>query len=171
MEETRNQFPLLPTIIYRYFGRTGPCSCVEGKVYFSPAIRISSSQWTGGFGVNWGRERERVGGVYAKATGTEGVRDLLNKVNLFFHDLFLLGSPLAIAPQIRGSPAGATLQIHEAGETHKLGICMIITGRGKHWNYLASHGWTGLLLRQWWGRDKWGGENSLILIKSVCLFQ
>ena len=56
------------------------------------------------------------------------------------------------------------------GDT-QLGICMIITGRGKHWNYLASHGGLGLLLRQWWGRDKWGGGNFLILIKSVCLFQ
>ena len=119
-------------------------------------------------------EREqgwRGSGLYSIATGTEKVRALLNKVNLLFHNLWLLGSALAIAPKIRGSLAGATLQIHEAGETHKLGICMIITGRGRHWNYLASHRWKGLLWRYWWGKDKWGGENFLILIKSVCLFQ
>lgn len=38
---------------------------------------------------------------------------------------------MANVPKTRGSLAGATLQIHEAEETHKLGICMIITGRGK----------------------------------------
>lgn len=172
--ESGDQFPSVPTTTQGHFGRAGPCSCV---VHFSPkwgaAIGISSSQWTGVRGINVGRENKGRGaqGLLTKATDPTGVIAVLNKVNLLFHNLFLLGSALAIVPKTSGSLAGATLQIHEAGETSKLGICMIITGRGKHWNYLASHGSKGLLLRHWWRRDKWGGGNFLILIKSVCLFQ
>lgn len=63
--------------------------------------------------------------------------DLCYTVILLFHDLFLLGSALAIVPKTRRSLSEA-LQIHEAGEPHKLGICIIITGRRKggtlyHW--------------------------------------
>lgn len=59
-------------------------------------------------------------------------------VILLSHYLFLLGSALAIVPKTRRSLSKATLQIHEAWEPHKLGICIIITGRRKrgtlyHW--------------------------------------
>lgn len=56
---------------------------------------------------------------------------------LLLHDLFLRRAALAIVPKTRGSLSKATLQIHEAGEPHQLGICMIITGRGNHLNSLS----------------------------------
>lgn len=114
---------------------------------------------------------QRGSGPTSQNTDTDGVGALLNQVNLLFQDLLLLGSALAIVSKTRGSLAGATLQIHEAGETPTPGICMIITGRGKHLKYAGSRSWKGLLWRRWWGRDKWSGGNFLILIKSACLFQ
>lgn len=86
-------------------------------------------------------------GYLQKLQALKGSEALLNKVRLLFHNLFLLGSALAIVPKTGGSLTGATLQIHEAEETHELGICMIITGRGKQWVYLASHSSEGPLLR------------------------
>lgn len=56
---------------------------------------------------------------------------------LLLRNLFLLRAALAIVPKTRGSLSKATLQIHEAGESPQLGICMIITGRGNHLNSLS----------------------------------
>lgn len=84
--------------------------------------------------------------------------DLCGTVILLSHDLFLLGSALAIVPKTRGSLSKATLQIHEAGEPHKLGICMIITGRGKHLNSLPSLHWKGRLARHGTGETNGAGE-------------
>lgn len=99
-----------------------------------------------------------------------GVR--LNKVNPLFHNFLLFLSALAIVPTTRRSLAGATLQIHEAGETSKLGICMMITGRGKHLNYLASHSSNGavaetLVQKRQMGWGKFSNLNKILLLFPV----
>lgn len=93
---------------------------------------------------------------------------------LLLHSMLLLGAALAIVPKTSRSLSKATLQIHEAGEPGEageagelpqLGICMIITGRANHLN---SRHWEGRPQRHTQDRrDKWGGGNFLIFIKSV----
>jgi hypothetical protein len=114
-------------------------------------------------------ERSRVESLRTrvqKLQTQKGVRAVLNNES-FLLQFVSPWTSLAIVPKRKRSLAEATLQIREAGETPMLGICMIITGRRKHLSCLASHNEQSLLQRHWKGRDKWGGEIFLILIKSV----
>lgn len=76
-------------------------------------------------------------GVHGQELKAQIVLDVLRGVLLLLLDLSLLGAALATVPKTRGSLSKATLQIHEAREPPKLGICMTITGRGSRLNSLS----------------------------------
>lgn len=87
--------------------------------------------------------------------------------------LLLFCSALATVAKTKGSLAGATLQIHEAVERHSAGHMHDYYRKRQTLRLfsISPLGPPGAQTLVGWGRDKWGGGNFLIFIKSSCLFQ